>query len=185
MDVRSLVLLAQQGDLAAFDQLISLTDGEITNRIARSYGYRGREFVQGVRAATLRRVWRLLGSYDPDRAEFISWFWEQVRHEASLRARALARNRLVPVGLSLDTFRADESPDPAEVHEAAQVRAAVWCALRSLPREERFPVILAYWKEYSVRKIAERQHIGVEAVRYRLEQGKSHLARQLRWLRPD
>lgn len=118
------------------------------------------------------RVWQKAGSYRSDQAKVSTWLTHIARHHAIdvLRRRA-ARVDQYAVNWE-DAIPSGELPehDPQEFAELSLQRERIRVALAQLPEEQKQALVLAYFKGYTQREIAERlkQPLGTIKTRLRL-----------------
>ena len=179
MDVRSIVLCAQGGDMEAFNQLIALHANRLRQQVIRMYRTRGWDFVDEVVFGTIRRAWEKLATYDPDKSAFLTWLCWQARHVAGEQTRFWHYKRETSLEDMVRLGMVPSIDGPDREFEADRARRALWQEIRSLPRDLRIPLILYACDGYTVAEIAARLGLGAQAVRYRLKQAREMLARRL------
>lgn len=121
-------------------------------------------------------VWRGARTYRPERAKVNTWLVAITRHLA-IDILRWQNSRMDGKSLSLDDmFLRSESPasDPEERAEISMQRARVREAVAQLPAEQRQVLVLAYFKGYTHRQIAEvlEQPLGTIKTRVRLAMQK-------------
>jgi RNA polymerase sigma-70 factor (ECF subfamily) len=126
------------------------------------------------------QVWRRAGSYDPERASFLSWLTLLARSRAldylrSKQGRARAKEQeLDPLA-----HASGGSPEPDAAAWAADRRKAVLCALSTLDQPRRAAIEMAFFEGYSHSEIAERLDAPLGTVKTRIRTGMRQLREQL------
>jgi RNA polymerase sigma-70 factor (ECF subfamily) len=121
-------------------------------------------------------VWRGAKTYRPDRAKVNTWLVAITRHHAIdiLRwqnsrpdVKSLSLHDMLPAGGS-------DAPDPEAHVEISLQQARVRAAVAQLPAEQRQVLVLAYFKGYTHRQIAEvlDQPLGTVKTRIRMAMQK-------------
>lgn len=107
---------------------------------------------------------------DPDRAK--PWLFSILRNLYLLAWRRQQRLGCVPLD---DVEPAAPPASPLEEVDAAELQRA----LDELPEEQRTPLILFYFEEFSYRDIADQMELPIGTVMSRLARAKAHLRRRL------
>jgi RNA polymerase sigma-70 factor (ECF subfamily) len=103
------------------------------------------------------RVWQGASTYHPERANVRTWLAAITRHHSIDILRG-QRSRLDQKSLYLDELSWQEEadmPDPQEGVEMNSQHAHIRQAMAQLPADQRETLLLAYFKGYSHRQIAE------------------------------
>ena len=152
---------------------------ELVDRYQRQlFGFLGRLGMSQAQAEdiaqeTFLRAWTHLNSYQPERAQFVTWLFTI--------ARNLAYNALQKEPHQhemLDTVipePASEQPDPAQVMESAQQHARLHSALRQLPLPDRSALALVYVHELGLADVARIENDSLAAIKTRLHRAKQRL----------
>lgn len=185
-DLRALVELAQTGDVAAFERLVTRFERPVRIYLARLIG--DDQHAQDLTQEVFWTAWnRLLELREP--AHFKAWLFRV----ATNRARSWLRQRRLTSWLSLDwlTSRAEDAGQEAD-------RAAIatsWCspagdgsfeerlgeiealarALRCIPLAYRTCLLLHLSLGFTVPEVAEQLNLSPGAVRMRLCRGLAQL----------
>ncbi|HLO32813.1 MAG TPA: sigma-70 family RNA polymerase sigma factor [Anaerolineales bacterium] len=122
------------------------------------------------------RVWQKAGSYRADQAKVSTW----LTHIARNHAIDVLRRRTVRVdhyAVSLDDVSSNDKSfqqDPQESTELSLRRERVQAALAQLPPDQKQAMMLAYFKGYTHREIAQilKQPLGTIKTRLRLAMQK-------------
>jgi RNA polymerase sigma-70 factor (ECF subfamily) len=117
--------------------------------------------------------------YEARRGKLETWLFRVAKNVAIDEMRRRKRAGLV----ELDALTEDVAPwfdGPAETYEHRAQRTRLYKALRRLPREQRFPVILHCMLGYSYPVIATRLHVKPEQARYQVKKGLAALQTVLR-----
>lgn len=122
------------------------------------------------------RVWQKAGTYRADQAKVSTWLTHITRHHTIdvLRRRGA---RPEQYNLSWDEITdgaALSSSDPQELVELSLRRARVRAAIAQLPADQKQALVLAYFRGYTQRQIAEalNQPLGTVKTRIRLAMQK-------------
>jgi RNA polymerase sigma-70 factor (ECF subfamily) len=107
---------------------------------------------------------------DPERAK--PWLFSILRNLYLLSCRRRQQATCIP----LDEVEPTASPaPPLEQVDAAELQQA----LNELPEEQRTPLILFYFEDFSYRDIAEQMAVPIGTVMSRLARAKAYLRRRL------
>jgi RNA polymerase sigma-70 factor (ECF subfamily) len=107
---------------------------------------------------------------EPERAK--PWLFSILRNLYLLACRQQQRLGWVPLE---DVEPAAAPAPPLEEVDTAELQRA----LNELPEEQRTPLILFYFEEFSYRDIAEQMAVPIGTVMSRLARAKAHLRRRL------
>jgi RNA polymerase sigma-70 factor, ECF subfamily len=164
-----LVLRAQRGDRAAFEQLVRRHADRLYVVVLRFLG--DRYDAEEVTQEAFIRAWRGIGRFKRD-AQFFTWLYRIGINEAHRRAA-----RRPPAGLvsSLDQ-RLIEPPDrgdsPQRRAERDDLRAALERAVRALEPDHRAPLILRDVEGLSTSEAAAIMGLGEAAFKSRLHRAR-------------
>jgi RNA polymerase sigma-70 factor (ECF subfamily) len=122
------------------------------------------------------RVWKGAATYQPERGKVNTWLAAITRHHAIDILRG-QRSNLDQKSLYLDDLawqKASNLSSPHEDMENDMQRARIRRALEELPTDQREALMLAYFKGYSHRQIADvlQQPLGTVKTRIRLAMQK-------------
>ena len=122
------------------------------------------------------RVWQGASTYRADRANVSTWLAAVTRNHA-IDVLRWQRNRLDQKSLYLDELpfqKESDAVDPQEGAETDQQKSRLRHAVAQLPSEQREALVLAFFKGYSHRQIAEllEQPLGTIKTRIRLAMQK-------------
>jgi len=174
-----LVAAFQDGDAAAFDELVARWDRKIHGAIYRILG--ADEDARDLCQEAFLRAYRGLSTFKRE-ARFSSWLY-QIAINA---CRDRLRRRRGKTAVSLDEM--DESrdgglralaPSPLDLVEARDLRHLVADAMATLRAEEREVVILKEYQELTFPEIAEALEVPLSTVKTRLYRGLAQLRHQL------
>lgn len=180
-DVRWM-LLAKQGDTAAFRQLVEKHHAAVYGVISKMLG--GVSDSEDLAQQVFIRVWKSLPRYEP-RAKFTTWLMTITRNLVFNEVRRRKRTPLVP----MEENRPDEAPkqyeDPspeggpdAKLLEA-ELAAAVDAAIAGLPEIQRMAVVLRRYEELPYEEIAEILKLSIPALKSHLFRARATLRVQL------
>ncbi len=127
------------------------------------------EVVQDV----LLSVWRAAGTYDPERGAVRSWVLQIAHYRILNELRRRSRRPKVepdPEGLRLLELP-DREPDPAELAERAESRAAVRAALEELPPPQRQVLNLAFFSGLTHEQVAQQLDLPLGTTKSRIRSG--------------
>lgn len=134
----ALVRNAQQGDRAAFEELVRRTSRLVFARLYLEVGdaHQAEDLLQNTLLTAFRTLDQLV-----EPARFRSWLLRIAHNQAIDHARRGGRLKRTPPSAPRDLPSAAAPDDLAERHE---LRQKVLASLRSLPEEYRLPLSLRY-----------------------------------------
>ncbi len=174
-----LMVAFQQGDDAAFEQLLDKYHRPIVNFIYK--------FVNSIAEAeelaqeVFLRIHRARNQYEP-RAKFAAWIY-RIATNVSLKESGRKRrmrfwnknhNSGKDQAAVVEDLR-DPKPDAERRLMTMELGQVVRHAIRSLPRNERLAVVLRRYEELSYREIAEVMDCTEAAIKTYIHRGKLHL----------
>lgn len=127
------------------------------------------EVVQDV----LLAVWRAAGSYDPQRGAVRPWVLQIAHYRILNELRRRSRRPQAepdPEGLRLLELP-DREPDPAELAERAESRAAVRAAMDGLPPTQRQVLNLAFFSGLTHEQVAQQLDLPLGTTKSRIRSG--------------
>jgi RNA polymerase sigma-70 factor (ECF subfamily) len=184
-DDANLVASIARGDSSALELLYERHSRGVYSLAVRllSDGPAAEEVVQ----ETFLKLWRQPSAYQPTRGRLLPWLLGVAHHHAVdlLRRRQLEqRHRMPPAphangdGLTdlLDSFGlASAEGDPQLRAGAFEQQRAVSRALEDLPREQRIPLELAYFRGMTQLEIATQLRLPLGTVKTRMRLGLQQL----------
>jgi RNA polymerase sigma-70 factor (ECF subfamily) len=181
-DDAGLIKRAQDGDLAAFDQLVLRHQQEVFSIALRMLG--DRDEAQEIAQDAFVRAYRAIGAFRGE-AKLSTWLVSITMNLCRNRRRWWARRkRLIVASLDepVDTEEgamghdvADPSPTPAIMAERRERRRYLLTALQSLDEASRTVVILRDLQGYSYEEIARVLHCRLGTVKSRLNRARLQL----------
>lgn len=164
----ALVARAQQGDRAAFEELVRLHADRLHAVVLRLVDDR-HEAEEATQEAFLR-AWRSIGRFKGD-SQFFTWLYRIGVNEAHrLTAR---RGRGAVVALEDQVVQpADPGPGPATRVQQHDLRDALERAIRSLEPEYRAPLVLRDIEGLSTAEAAQAMGLGEAAFKSRLHRAR-------------
>lgn len=185
-DERALLLRCQRGDREAFAPIVAR---HMRRAASFALAWTGNsDDALDLSQEAFARAFRAIGRFDLSRP-FYPWFHRILRN---LCLNHLARaSRLHEVPLADDFDRAADRPGPEEELERAELRRAVWDAIRRLGAQDREILVLREWQDLTYAEIAAVLDIPRGTVMSRLhtarrrlrEEWQSHLREQTALLR--
>jgi RNA polymerase sigma-70 factor (ECF subfamily) len=165
-----LLARAQQGDVAAFEQLAAEHVNRLFLATVRLLGDRGD--AEDVVQETLLRAWRGIRGFRR-RSSFYTWLHRIALNEANRSAEKGTR-RPDTIRLAEDQLQVSSPPEagPARAAEYNELRAALRTALLALPLPHRTAIVLRDIEGLSTREAAEIVGVGEAAFKSRLHQGR-------------
>jgi RNA polymerase sigma-70 factor (ECF subfamily) len=173
------MLAVQQGNVAAFEQLLDKYHRPIVNFIYKIVNNtsEAEELAQEV----FLRVYRARGSYVP-KARFAAWIYKIAANLSFKESRRRRRMRFWSgnhhfneAGAREELDVADPGPHAEERIISSELSLAVRRAIRSLPKKEKTALILRRYEELSYREIAEIMECTEAAVKTYIHRGKMHV----------
>jgi RNA polymerase sigma factor (sigma-70 family) len=156
-----LLRAAQQGDSAAYAQLLRLITPRIRQIVRRRRGFAGAEEAEDLVQDVLLSVHTVRATYDPSRP-FVPWLLAIVRNRLADGGRRYGRTSRREVSSEDVTFAEPEANIDVEgLADAATVRGAV----RALPEGQRQAIELLKLEELSLKEAAEITGTSVAALK--------------------
>lgn len=179
MTDRALVIRAQNGERAAFGELVS-------RYMQRSYyaalGLVGsHDDALDLSQEAFARAFRARATIDPERP-FFPWLYQIIRRLCFNHTRDTSshRKKLREVGSWLsDTTMGRSPPSPARDLERSELRERVAAAIDRLKPREREVIVLREFEGLAYREIADTMGIPIGTVMSRLYTARRSLAREL------
>lgn len=171
--LRSLVARAQQGDRAAFEELVKETHRRVYNLAYHmlSNAQEAEDLTQEV----YLRAWRALPEFRGE-AQFSTWLYRITLNTALNYQRTLrGREQTVNAAEALARFEAP-STDPADAATLKDRNARLWAAVRRLAQRYRIVLALFYQHELSYTEIAEVLGLPIGTVKAQLNRARRALA---------
>jgi RNA polymerase sigma-70 factor, ECF subfamily len=137
----------------------------------------GEGLVEEVTQDVFVTAWQGLPKYRPD-ASLRTWLFDIARHKCQQAYRNRARRQAIAqtfVGEIHARAHAARSTTPEDLLAQASQHTRLQEGLTKLPREDRIPLTLWYWKELPVREIAEILGKTEAAIRKRLTRAQQRL----------
>jgi RNA polymerase sigma-70 factor (ECF subfamily) len=176
------------GDAAAWEELVRQQQRRIYVICYRFTG--SAEQAEDLTQEVFVRLYRVLDSYDPQRAAFVTWLVTLTRNllvdhfrrsrpdrlTESLDAPASSHN---PIGVAIGDQMPDPGPGPQRSVERREAREQVHEALQQLSPDLREAVILRDLQDMDYREIAAVLKVPEGTVKSRINRGRTELARLL------
>jgi RNA polymerase sigma-70 factor, ECF subfamily len=174
-----LVEAFQQGDVSAFDQLISRWDRKIQGAIYRMVG--SGEDSRDLCQEAFLKAYRGLAGFKKE-ARFSSWLYQIAVNVCRDRMRRQRGKTVV----SLDELTTagelpfkGTAPSALELMEAGDLSRTVAAAVAALPEEQREVIVLKEYQDLTFLEIAEALDVPVSTVKTRLYRGLTQLRQRL------
>lgn len=169
----TLIVAAQQGDQAAFTQLVTHFQNVA---YAIAYSAAGdRHLAEEAAQEAFIEVYRHLGQL-AEPAAFPGWLRTIVLRQVN---RLTRRKRLPLVDLATANGAATTTPATSMATTTADLQRVVHDAIRALPAHERPVVLLYYLADYSQQEIAQLLGVSVPAIKNRLYSARKRLRERI------
>lgn len=180
-DDQQLVIRSQQGDMAAFTELVNLYKQRI---FAYSYRMVGNtQDAEDVAQETFLRVYRHLASYDPQR-RFSTWVYAIANNLCidQLRRRHPTISLDQPLNDEGDLFFEPAATDGNPEYEVEQMELhqMVELAIASLPESYRSVIVLRHLQNLSYEEISRVLDLPLNTVKTRIFRAREALCKRLR-----
>jgi len=174
-----LVAAFQDGNAAAFDELVARWDRKIHGAIYRIVG--ANDDARDLCQEAFLKAYRGLGTFKRE-ARFSSWLYQialNVCRDRIRRRRGKTALSLDEVEDARDGGLRTPGPSPLDLVEARDLRHLVAGAMATLRAEEREVVILKEYQELTFPEIAEVLDVPLSTVKTRLYRGLAQLRHEL------
>ncbi len=164
-----------QGDPDALGELYDETSGMIFAVALRIMGQP--QDAEEVVHDTYTRVWRIAGTYRPERGTVTAWLVLMARSIAIDRLRALGRRAAQALDSVAEPESGGASPEQLSLHGERSARLAA--ALQSIDRDQRQLIELAFFEGLSHSDLAERTGLPLGTVKTKIRTGLLKLRKNL------
>jgi len=167
-----LVIRAQDGDRAAFDELVRRHADRLYGLVAGMIGpgHEAEEVVQ----ETFLRAWKSIDRFR-GKSQFYTWLYRIGANEANRRGAQLTRHRS-RIAFSVDEETGHEmavgGADPARSAQLSELRRELSCAVADLPADQRQAVVLRDMNGLSTAESAEMMGVGEAALKSKLHRAR-------------
>jgi RNA polymerase sigma-70 factor (ECF subfamily) len=170
-----LVVLARDGDGAAFDALVRAHAPRVYRMLVRVI--RDAASAEDVAQETFARAWRGLAGFRED-ARFSTWLYRIAMNEANRFLERESRRETLPYEDVMQEV-ADLAADTPAAAETRELRRELEAHLAELPANYRVAVVLRDVEGLSNEEAAEVLGLGVRNFKSRLHRGRMELRRRL------
>lgn len=177
---REWLRLAAEGDMQAFEALVSAYEGKLYHLAFRYLG--NREDAEDAVQEIFLRVFRFLGTFQ-QQSSFSTWIYRigvNVCRDIYLQK---IRRREQPMEQGEDGEPAQDIPDtrytPEEQAERQELRELVWQGLLSLPQAQKEILLLRDMQGLTYEEIAETLSLGLGTVKSRIARARENLHKKL------
>lgn len=167
-----LVLRAQAGDRAAFDELVRRHADRLYGLVAGMIGpgHEAEEVVQ----ETFLRAWKSIGRFK-GKSQFYTWLYRIGTNETNRRGAQVTRQRS-RTAFSIDEENgrelAADDADPARSAQLSELRQELSRAVADLPADQRQAIVLRDMNGLSTAESAEVMGVGEAAFKSKLHRGR-------------
>jgi RNA polymerase sigma-70 factor (ECF subfamily) len=170
-----LVARAQQGDQAAFEELVLRHQRYVYNVAYRVLGD-GPE-AEDVTQDAFVRAWRSLNGFR-NRARFTTWLYRIVHNLCLNRLPGLQRDlsQVAP----MEEMLGDSAPSPADLFEMQELQDFLHAELARMPEKYRLVLTLRHLQHLAYEEIAEVLDLPMGTVKTHIHRGRALLADRVR-----
>jgi len=172
---RELVARAQQGEPAAFEQLIIEHSPRVYRLLVRMLG--SASDAEDVAQETFIKAWRALPRFRGE-AQFSTWLFRIAVNEANRRLAREARRYALPIDDATLQIP-DLSKGPAARAESAELEAFIALCVSELPPEYRVAVVLRDVEGLTNEEAAEALGLELTNFKSRLHRGRMAIRRRV------
>jgi RNA polymerase sigma-70 factor (ECF subfamily) len=183
----ALLVRAQTGDLAAFEEFVRLFERRVRALLGRILD--DERDVEEAAQDTFVQAWRHINRFRGDAAPF-TWLYRIAVNEALQRTRRKQLDTQPLEDEKLDRLEDRDAPGapkplpPDLAAENKEVREFLAERLRGLPLALRIPVVLRDLEEWSNQQIADTLELSLPAAKSRIHRARMQLRYELEvWLR--
>lgn len=167
-----LVARIAEGHHASYSVLVMRHAGRFLTVAERVLGQRA-EAEDAVQEAFVK-LWRRADSFDPEAAQFSTWFYRIVVNQCLDRKR-----KKIPDALPENYDAVDEGCGPDDHLAAGQRAVMMRQALDQLPERQKAAIVLCYYQGLSNKEAADVMDLNVKAVESLLTRGRKSLKNNL------
>lgn len=166
--VQAILCRIAAGEQLAFAELIDRYQRQLFGFLGR-FGMSQAQ-AEDIAQETFLRAWTHLHSYQPERAQFVTWLFTIARNLAYDALQKQPHQHAM-----LDVVIPDELPDPSQIMERNQQHSRLHSALRQLPISDRSALALVYVHELGLADAARIENVSLAAIKTRLYRAKQRL----------
>lgn len=175
-----LMLLVREGDIGAFEQLVSLHQRSVIGTVARMLN--NLDDAHDVAQQVFVRVWRSAARYEPS-AKFTTWLYTITKNLVFNELRRRGRKREVSMEQQQEDLHREHAA-PARTHpdtvaEHSELEAAIDRAIQTLPEKQRLAVSLRRYEDMPYEQICEILGMSLSAVKSLLFRARADLKEKL------
>src|SRR5438309_1743264 len=185
--IHALVARCMAGDSGAWELLVRQNNRRVYNLCYRFTG--SPTDAEDLTQDVFIKIYRTLGSFDPDKAAFTTWMTTVTRNLLVDHFRRTKQDRATDSmdaapeadedGMRLSEKIEDRGPRPDERVETGETQRMVHLALQELSPELREAVILRDLHDMDYKEIASALKVPEGTVKSRINRGRAELARVL------
>jgi len=179
LDVR-LMLLAKEGDMAAFEQLVARHQNAVVGTVAKMLG--NSSDAEDIAQQVFIRVWRSAKRYEPQ-AKFTTWLFTITRHLVFNESRRRSRKQEVSAEAREEDFHqtlvSERHAEPDAAALQGELEAAVDAAIQALPEKQRLAVVLRRYEDMPYEDIGVILDLSLSAVKSLLFRARGQLKESL------
>ncbi|UCC62086.1 MAG: sigma-70 family RNA polymerase sigma factor [Anaerolineae bacterium] len=176
VDDRPLVVRAQQGNQAAFAELVTRHQRYVYNLAYRLL--QDADEAEDAAQEAFLRAWRGLRGFR-GQAKFTTWLYRIVTNLCYNRLASLRRQLMEVDTDEVEALASPTEQSPPARLEAAERRAFLHGQIAALPAKYRLVITLFYLQEFSYQEIAQLLDLPLGTVKTHLFRARERLKRQL------
>lgn len=170
----------KEGDVAAFEELVTLHQHAIVGTVAKMLG--SPNDAEDIGQQVFVRIWKSAERYEP-KAKFTTWMFTITRNLVFNEMRRRQRKPAVSMDEREEKFHLS-SPDesavtPADAALQHELEDAVDAAIQALPEKQRMAVVLRRYEELPYEEIAGILDLSLPAVKSLLFRARAQLKENL------
>jgi RNA polymerase sigma-70 factor (ECF subfamily) len=181
-NARNIALMERvgDGDIAAFEQLVTLHQHAVVGTVAKMLG--SANDAEDIGQQVFVRIWKSAKRYQP-KAKFTTWMFTITRNLVFNEMRRRQRKPAVSMNEREEEYHL-ATPDPKAVTPAEatlqnELEEAVDAAIQALPEKQRMAVVLRRYEELPYEEIAGILDISLPAIKSLLFRARAQLKENL------
>ena len=168
----SLIAKAQQGDQAAFKELVHM---HLANVLALSFKFLGNKSqAEDVAQEVMLSLWQNVEKYDPTRAKFSTWVYRITANKCLDHLRKKTPDQLP------EDYDAATEADQDKLLYNKQIATQMETSLKTLPERQYLALTLFHYQGLKMQEVAEIMECSSEAVESLLARARRSLKEKLK-----